>query len=239
MVVCQDILTFTVKDEWNFCQYLGEKCGPVLEERYATYYTTADIDKLASVGINLLRIPTTYQAWIDVSWSELYHGNQQAWLRKLTTYAIEKYGMHIVLDIHSLPGGTNGWDHGEALGHLGWWQNKTNLDLSFQVVQNALNFIKTSGHVNAFTLAPINEACDNFPAFGTGETVTAAGTNWMNTYLTGVLSLIKKVDKRIPMMLQDSFMGETYWSPFYAATENIVRASISPLTNAPLTLHSR
>jgi hypothetical protein len=37
-------------DEWTFCETLGDKCGSVLEQRYATYITTDDIDKVAAVG---------------------------------------------------------------------------------------------------------------------------------------------------------------------------------------------
>ena len=37
-------------DEWTFCEYLGSECGPVLEAKYASYITTAQIDKLAGVG---------------------------------------------------------------------------------------------------------------------------------------------------------------------------------------------
>lgn len=223
------------RDEWNLCMYLGDKCGPVLEERYASYYSTADIDKLASVGVNLLRIPTNYQAWIDVPWSALYHGNQLKYLKKIADYAIKKYNMHVIIDLHSLPGGTNGWDHGEAIGHYGWWQNKTNLELSLQVVQESLNFIQDSGHPNAYTLAIINEACDNGTAFGTGYTVTAEGTNWMITYLNAVLKLVKKTNSKIPIMLQDSFMGEAYWSPLIEAGANVVYKTLSSFHDAVLT----
>lgn len=50
-------------DEWGLCANLGSKCGPTLEKRYATWITNPDIDILASAGIKLLRIPTTYAAW--------------------------------------------------------------------------------------------------------------------------------------------------------------------------------
>jgi glucan 1,3-beta-glucosidase len=94
-----------VPDEWTFCQTVGkEACGAVLEDHYANFITTADIDKLATVGINTLRITTTYAAWIDVPGSWLHHGNQQQYLRTITNYAISRYGMHIVLGLHSLPG---------------------------------------------------------------------------------------------------------------------------------------
>jgi hypothetical protein len=42
------------------CKTLGDACGPVLEHRYRTFIARADIDTLASVGVSILRIPTTY-----------------------------------------------------------------------------------------------------------------------------------------------------------------------------------
>ncbi|KAK7967637.1 glucan 1-3-beta-glucosidase precursor [Apiospora aurea] len=70
-----------VVDEGTCCANLGDQCGPVFEKRYSTWFTTADIDVLASGGLKVLRIPTTYQAWIDLPGSELYHGQQLARLQ--------------------------------------------------------------------------------------------------------------------------------------------------------------
>jgi glucan 1,3-beta-glucosidase len=94
-----------VTDEWSFCQTVGkERCGPLLDEHYATFITNATIDKLATVDVNTVRIPTTYAAWVDVPGSELYRGNQLKYLREVTDYAISTYGMHVIIDLHSLPG---------------------------------------------------------------------------------------------------------------------------------------
>lgn len=51
---------------------------------------------MGKLGINTLRIPTTYAAWVDVPYSSLYHGQQQAHLSKICNYAIDKYNMHVV-----------------------------------------------------------------------------------------------------------------------------------------------
>ena len=209
-------------DEWTLCQTLGSQCGPVLEARYASFLNTSTIDQLASVGVNTLRIPTTYAAWVKVPGSALYSGNQQTYLRTITQYAITKYNMHIIIGLHSLPGGVNNLDIGEALFHDAWFYNSTNLDYSFQAVDGVLNFIKTSGHQNAFTIAPINEASDNLAGFGSADGLSVNATNWINTYMDGVLAKIAKVDRRIPMMIQDCFKGASYWAPFYDASQNIV-----------------
>lgn len=95
-------------DEWGLCVNLGSRCGPVLEQRYASFITTATIDKLAKAGFSSLRIPTHYAAWIKVPGSELYSGNQVSFLTTISNYAINKYGMHVIIGLHSLPGGVNG-----------------------------------------------------------------------------------------------------------------------------------
>ncbi|KAG9673068.1 glycoside hydrolase family 5 protein, partial [Aureobasidium melanogenum] len=210
-------------DEWTWCSTVGfSVCGPILEKRYASFFTIADIDKMGAKGINTLRIPTTYAAWTQVPGSGLYSGNQQGYLRALTNYAIDRYNMHVIIGLHSLPGGVNTLGIGEAFGHDAWFQNSTNLDYSFKAIDSVLNFIKTSGRQNAFTIAPINEASDNFAGFATPAGLTDAGVNWINTYIKGVLTRIAKVDKRIPLMLQDSFFSEMFWSPFYSAGTNLV-----------------
>lgn len=163
-------------DEWTFCQTLGSQCGLVLEARYASFITTQDIDKFAAKGVNTLRIPTTYAAWIQFPDSALYHGNQQSYLRKITLYAIQKYNMHVVIGLHSLPGGVNSLGIGEAFGHDAWFFNATNLDYSFKAIDAIISFIQTSGAPYGYTIAPINEASDNFAGFATPAGLTANGT---------------------------------------------------------------
>ncbi|KAI7355298.1 glycoside hydrolase family 5 protein [Hortaea werneckii] len=210
-------------DEWTWCGAVGfDVCGPKLEARYASWITTADIDKMGKLGINTLRIPTTYAAWVKVPGSQLYSGNQQKYLRTITNYAIDKYNMHVIIGLHSLPGGINTLSIGEAFGHDAWFQNSTNLDYSFRAIDSIISFIKNSGRPYGFTIAPLNEPSDNFAAFATPAGLTENGTNWINTYIKGTLDRIAKYDKRVPLMLQDAFFSEMYWSPFYPAGTNLV-----------------
>ncbi|KAF5656866.1 glucan 1,3-beta-glucosidase A [Fusarium heterosporum] len=209
-------------DEWSFCQALGKRCGPVLEARYASFLNQSTIDNLAKVGINTLRITTTYAAWVKVPGSAFYHGNQQQHLRKITQYAITKYNMHVIIGLHSLPGGTNSLDIGEAFGHDGWFYNATNLAYSLKAVDQVLDFVKSSGHKNAFTIAPLNEVSDNLAGFGSAAGLSDKATNWVITYMNGVFKRVEAVDKRIPVMLQDNFKGASFWSPLFDKKRNLV-----------------
>ncbi|KAJ5248760.1 hypothetical protein N7468_000211 [Penicillium chermesinum] len=128
-------------DEWGLCENLGPEWPAVMEDRYSTFIREADIDELAAAKVSIPRIPTTYAAWIDLPGSRLYSGHQQAHLRRIANYAIEKYNMHIIVDIHSLPGGINGLGIGQAVGHWGWWYNQPALEWSLQVVDAVIEFV--------------------------------------------------------------------------------------------------
>ena len=130
--------------------------------------------------------------------------------------------MRIILDIHSLPGGTNGFGHGEADGHNSWWFNETHLELSYQAVDAALAFIEASGNPWAYTIAAINEPSDNPQAFATPQGVSQKGRDWLVRYTKGVIARTTAVDPKIPVMFQDAFLGEETWSSYFDNSTNLV-----------------
>lgn len=212
-------------DEWGMCQHLGPRCGPVLEHRYATFITTHDIDRLAAAGVQVLRIPTTYAAWIRLPGSQLYSGSQTAHLRAITDHAINTHGMHIILDLHSLPGGLNGLTIGEATGHWDWFHNETALQHSLSAVDAVLSFIQQSYSPQSFTLEPLNEPADlnqDMSVFGTPAALSADGAAWVVRYMHAVLAHVAAVDPRIPVMFQGSFWPERDWSAHFSASANLV-----------------
>lgn len=93
--------------------------------------------------------------------------------------------MHIILDVHSLPGGINGLTIGEATGHWGWLYNQTNFDYYIQVIDAVLAFIQDLGHPESFTLEPMNETADNrdLSVFGTPAALSDAGAKWVLKYI--------------------------------------------------------
>ncbi|KAF4554107.1 Cellulase-like protein 4 [Elsinoe fawcettii] len=212
-------------DEWTACKNLGAQCSTVLEKRYATWVNKSLIDTLGKSGVTILRIPSTYAAWISVPNSQLYHGKQLTYLRTITDYAISKYNMHIILDLHSLPGGVNGLEIGERVGGRDWFNSTTNLQYSLQTVDAVLKFITSSKYPSHFSLEPVNEPVDNpdFSQFGTPNALTPSGTAWVNKYYQAVVARARKVDKRIPVMLHDAFKSPEFWSSYFdPAKDNIV-----------------
>lgn len=211
-------------DEWGLCARLGSLCGPVLERRYATYITPSDIDTLAAAGVTILRIPTTYAAWVKVPGSQLYSRNQVSFLKTIATYAITKYNMHVIVDVHNLPGGVNGMGLGEADGHYGWFNNATALAYSLHAIDAVIAYIQASGFPQSYTLEPINEPVDNrdITAFGTPAALSDTAAAWVLKYIQAVVAKVQAANPKIPTMFQGSFRGEAYWSPFFPVGTNLV-----------------
>lgn len=226
-------------DEWTLCQTLGPaQCSAVLEHRYSTFITTATIDALAAAGISLLRIPTTYAAWVNLPGSGLYSGKQTVHLRVITEYAIRRYNMHIIIDVHSLPGGLNGLDIGEAVGHWGWFYNDTAWDHSMDVVDKVIEFIGASSRPTAFTFEVMNEPADRnkeddlgMSVFGTPEAVSDSAAAYILRFWRAVLERVRMREAEaereglrvgdIPVMFQ-SFKLPDYWKGNFSADENVV-----------------
>lgn len=216
----------SVSDEWTLCQNLGAQCGPVLEQRYSTFITPADIDHLARAGVTVLRIPTTYAAWIDLPGSALYSGDQVKHLQRIADYAITHYDMHVIIDIHSLPGGINGLTIGEATGHWGWFHNNTALDQSLRVIDAVLVFVQNSSSPQSYTIEPINEPTDankqSMENFGTPVVLSDKGAQWVSKYINAVLDRVAAVNPQIPVMFQGSFKNPEYWYAQLPADANLV-----------------
>ncbi|KAL8280465.1 hypothetical protein RQP46_007113 [Phenoliferia psychrophenolica] len=206
-------------DEWTYCEAVGKAvCSVVLEEHYATYVTTADIDKLARYGVNTVRIATTYAVWVDFADSWLYHGSQLDYLRTVAEYAITRYNMHVIV-------GTNGLEIGEATGHMSWWNNATHFAESMQVVGKVLDYIEASLNSASYTFSPINEPGDSFSTLFTSDMVSyPKGTDWLLKYMRAVYAMIKSRQMSTPLLHTDTYHddGPSYWASYWPTGSNIV-----------------
>lgn len=113
-----------VIDEWTLVEHLNKTKGydeviRVLEKHYSTFVTEDTFREIQDAGLDHVRIPVGYWAvhtWNGemfvphISWRYLLRGIE--WARK--------YGIRVNIDLHSLPGGQNGWNHSGRQGVLNW-----------------------------------------------------------------------------------------------------------------------
>lgn len=107
-----------VGDEWTLSAAMGKaNLRRIVTKHYETFITEQDFAQIAAAGLNWVRIPIGYWAietWPGepflerVSWS--YFVKALGWARK--------YGLRVNVDLHTVPGSQNGWNHSGRLGNV-------------------------------------------------------------------------------------------------------------------------
>lgn len=133
----------SIMDEYHLCQALGpEEAKKQMKLHYETFITEADFKKIAEMGFNHVRIPTGHWAVQVVpeepyvafeSWQYLLKGIQ--WARK--------YGLRVMVELHTAPGSQNGWNHsGKAglIGFLNGTEGEVNGERTLQIATEMIRF---------------------------------------------------------------------------------------------------
>ncbi|KAJ1953382.1 hypothetical protein IWQ62_006005 [Dispira parvispora] len=144
-------------DEYTFCEILGKKeAHRQLVEHWRSWVTESDIRKLASYGLNHIRIPIGYWAF-DVKEGE-------PWVKGAFPYAVKavdwarKYGLKVVIDVHGAPGSQNGFDNSGKRGDINWGKVDVGFKRQLGVVQRIADYFKSSKYRHVVTLIqPVNE----------------------------------------------------------------------------------
>lgn len=122
---------YGVVDEYTLSKELGEsQAKETIEKHYSSFVTEATFREIRDAGLDHVRIPFGYWAVFPEEGDP--YVPQVAWryLLRAIEYA-RKYGLRVKLDLHSVPGGANGWNHSGRLGPINWL-NGTDGDLNGQ-----------------------------------------------------------------------------------------------------------
>lgn len=93
------------------------------------YITERDFAQIRSLGMNMVRIPVPYFVFGDCP---PFLGCTEE-LDKAFAWA-EKYGLQILLDLHTVPGSQNGFDNGGISGVCKWAQQPESVEFALSVL---------------------------------------------------------------------------------------------------------
>ncbi|KAI7866603.1 glycoside hydrolase superfamily [Spinellus fusiger] len=132
-----------VIDEWTLCEKLGpEEARKQLKAHYDSFIVEEDFKKISKMGLNHVRIPVGHWAIeteptepyvAKLSWEYLLKGIQ--WARK--------YGIRVMVELHTAPGSQNGWNHSGKEGVIQWLNGthgSENANRTLSIVQTMTNF---------------------------------------------------------------------------------------------------
>ncbi len=115
-----------------------------------TYIREEDFRKIAALGLNTVRLPLPYFVFGD---RKPYLGCIE-YVDRAFEWA-EKYGLKILLDLHTTPGCQNGYDNGGIVGVCKWHFDKAEVDYVLLVLEKlAYRYGKRKG---LFGIEVVNE----------------------------------------------------------------------------------
>ncbi|KAI0717235.1 glycoside hydrolase [Cerioporus squamosus] len=122
----------SAKDEWTLSTSLAAagQLEQVLEDHYKTFISEEDIAQIVGAGLNWIRLPILFWA-IETSSDVGQDGSGQTvaepfLVRMCWKYILRilgwarKYGLRVLLDLHTIPGSQNGFNHSGRKGTLNW-----------------------------------------------------------------------------------------------------------------------
>lgn len=122
--------TGTEDETWLSRKLPPEELAAKLKAHRDTYITENDFQTIADLGLNMVRLPIPYQVFGDrpplVGCIE--------YVDKAFEWA-EKYGLKILLDLHTVPGSQNGYDNGGLTGVCKWRKDPKEVEFALTVLE--------------------------------------------------------------------------------------------------------
>lgn len=134
----------TAVDEWTISTAMAADTASgglsQLENHYKTFITEQDFAEIAGAGLNWVRLPIPF--WAIDAWSPEPFLVRTCWQYILTALQwARKYGLRVNIDLHTMPGSQNGYNHSGRSGD----PNVLNGVMGIANAQRALNYIRIFG----------------------------------------------------------------------------------------------
>lgn len=158
--------TDTEDETWLNRKAEPKKLAAAMKQHRDTYVTEEDFKVIASHGMNMVRIPVPYFIFGDVP---PFIGCIE-YLDHAFDWA-EKYGLRILIDLHTVPDSQNGYDNGGITGVCKWCKQPDKVEFALKVLEKlAARYGTRKG---LFGIEVLNEPI-SFPVYMTAPSKNAA-----------------------------------------------------------------
>lgn len=192
-------------DERSFCEKLGAaEAQAQLTAHWSSFITAQDFADLASIGINHVRIPIGYWAFISLP-SDPFVPGAGDYLTRAIGWA-QQYGIKVWVDLHGAPGSQNGFDNSGWRGQL-QWQKGSNVGYTLQAMQVIASRYATPAYAATVTaIELVNEPL--------GPQLDMGGVK--GYYWNGYNTVRGRGDTGV--CIHDAFQTVSYWDNFMSTS---------------------
>lgn len=202
----------SAEDETHLCRELSAVAKQErLKVHRDSYITARDFAYLAAKGLEVVRIPVPFFIFGDY---EPFVGCIE-YLDQAFDWA-EKYGLKILIDLHTAPGCQNGFDNGGLCGVCKWHQDPAGVEFTIQVLEKLTRRYKDRGSLWGIELLnePISqelwEILDLPSRYPPGDPQEAEGsepvpTAFLKQFYTEAYRRIRAIAPEVTVVFQDGF----------------------------------
>ncbi|KAF8270225.1 glycoside hydrolase superfamily [Lactarius quietus] len=192
-------------DEWTLSEAMAADTSPggglqaQLEAHYDTFVTEQDLAEMAGAGLNWIRLPIPY--WAIETWPGEPFLAQVCWkyILRLIGWA-RKYGLRISLDLHTVPGSQNGYNHSGKQGQINFldgFMGLANAQRTLDYIRIITEFISQPEYRNVVPFyLQAHDMIRNITGYGEGN----------GPYI----------------VIHDGFLGVAEWAKFLPGSDRIV-----------------
>ncbi|KAF8554819.1 glycoside hydrolase family 5 protein [Imleria badia] len=210
-------------DEWTLSILMAADTASgglnQIEEHYNTFVTEQDIAEIAGAGLNWIRLPIPF--WAIEKWDFEPFLDKVCWpyILRVLQWA-RKYGIRVNLDLHTIPGSQNGYNHSGKSGSV----NFLNGVMGLANAERALNYIRI---IAEFISQP--EWQPVVPAFSimNEPLISTIGEDQMISFYLAVYDMIREItgigEGHGPyIVIHDGFLGVASWAGFLQGSDRII-----------------
>ncbi|EGN91810.1 glycoside hydrolase family 5 protein [Serpula lacrymans var. lacrymans S7.3] len=210
-------------DEWTLSTLMAADTAGgglnQLEDHYNTFITEQDIAQIAGAGLNWIRLPIPF--WAIDKWDFEPFLEKVCWpyILRVLQWA-RKYGLRVNLDLHTIPGSQNGYNHSGKLGSV----NFLNGVMGLANAERALNYIRI---ITEFISQP--EWQNVVPIFSivNEALVSTIGKDEITTFYLEAYDMIRNITGEGAgngpyIAIHDGFLGVSNWAGFLSGSDRIM-----------------
>lgn len=208
--VFDNTLDDKIVDEWTFGERQDEEVATkAVNDHLETFITEDDFAQIRAAGLTHVRIPVPHWAFDKRDFEPFIVGNRVEKLRDALEWCRD-HDLKAWIDLHSAPGGQNGFDNdGQLLDQPTWHKDQAQVERTLYAIQEIKNEFATPEYED------VVEAIEllNEPATFADEGMVSVLKNY---YQSG----FDIIDGETEVVLHDGFKEDShYWDGFLDGTK--------------------
>lgn len=208
----------TAVDEYTLSLNMGSNLTAAMTEHYDTFITERDFAEIAAAGLNWIRLPMAHWAMSTSAEEPFLERVSWTYVLKAIQWA-RKYGIRLNLDLHTVPGSQNGWNHSGRLGQINFMGGPMGLANA----QRALDYIRT---LTQFIVQPEYAPVIQMFGFINEPNANALGKSAVGSFYREAYNMIRSIggigEGNGPMLsIHDGFLGIKQWYDFMPGADRM------------------